>query len=58
MWSHCCCCYYYYYFKDFIYLFFGRREGREKERERHISVITSCMAPTGNLACNPGMCSD
>ena len=47
-----------FFFKDFIYLFLERGGGREKERERNISVVASHLAPTGNLACNPGMCHD
>ena len=55
----------------FIYLFFRfylfifrERGGREKERERNIEVwekhqlAVSCGPPTGDLACNPGMCPD
>ena len=44
-----------YIFKDFIYLFLERREGREKERERNISVqeihwsVASHTPPTGDL---------
>ena len=30
--------YQFFYFKDFIYLFLGRRERRKKERERNIDV--------------------
>ena len=35
---------------------------REEERERHIDFrekhwsVASCMSPTGDLACNPGVC--
>ena len=54
---------------DLILLFFFfrlylRREGSEKERERNINVqethrsVDSCTPPTGDLACNPGMCPD
>ena len=34
--------------------------GREGEREegRHQCVVASCVPPTGDLACNPGMCRD
>ena len=47
-------------FKDFIYLFLEREEGREKEREKHQCVFASHAPPphTGDLACNPGMCPD
>ena len=44
----------------FIYLFIfrvRRREG-EREREKHQCVVASCRSPTGDLACNPGMCPD
>ena len=48
-----------YIFKDFIYLFLDRGEGREKERETNINVWLPLMCPTlGNLAGNPGTCPD
>ena len=37
--------FYIYVFKDFIYLFLERREGREKERERNINVWLPLMHP-------------
>ena len=41
-------------------LFISRERGREGEREgeKHQCVVTSHVAPTGDLACNPGMCPD
>ena len=54
-------CFILFFKKDFIYLFSDRREGKEKERERNISVwlpLAHTPHPTGNLACNPGMCHD
>ena len=39
-------------------LFLERREGREKEGEKHQCVVASCALPTGDLARNPGMCPD
>ena len=33
------------------------REG-EREREKHPCVVASHTPPTGDLACNPGMCPD
>ena len=44
----------FYFSKDFL------EEGREGERqgEKHQCVVASCTPPTGNLACNPGMCPD
>ena len=46
--------------KDFIYLLLERGEGKEKERERSIDVWLSLthVLPTGDLACNPGLCPD
>ena len=32
----------------------GMEGGREGEK--HQCVVASCESPTGNLACNPGMC--
>ena len=52
----CLVCFYFYFFKDFIYLFLERGEGREKEK--HQCVVASSMLPTVYLACNPGMCPD
>ena len=52
-------CHYSFFFLKvlFIYLFLERGGGREKERERNISVWLPLMhPPTGGLACNPGMC--
>ena len=43
-----------------FYLFIFRQKGREGEREeeKHQCVVASHVAPTGDLACNPGMCPD
>ena len=42
--------------KKFIF----RQRGKEGEREgeKHQCVVASCSPPTGDLACNPGMCPD
>ena len=47
------------FFKRF-YLFIFREKGREGEREgeKHQCVVGSPVSPTGDLACNPGMCPD
>ena len=46
----------------FIYfnLFIFRQRGREGEREgeKYQCVVASHTPPTGDLACNPGMCSE
>ena len=47
-----------YFKKDFICLFLEKEERREKEGEEHQCVVVSCVPPTGDLACNPGMCPD
>ena len=46
------------FFKDFIYLFLETGEGREKERERNISVWLPLMHPQWGPGHNPGMCPD
>ena len=45
-------------FKYFTYLFFREGKGERREGEKHQCVVASSMSPTGNLACNPGMCLD
>ena len=37
-----------------------RKRGKEGEREgeKHHCVVACHMPPTGDLACNPGMCPD
>ena len=51
--------FYFYFLKDFIYFIFTQR-GREgeKEGEKHQCVVASHVPHTGDLACNPGMCSE
>ena len=41
-----------------MYLFLEREEGREREGKKHHCAVASHTNPTGNLACNPGMCPD
>ena len=43
-----------------FYLFMFIQTGREREREgeKHQCVVASCVSPTGDLACNAGMCPD
>ena len=47
-----------FFFEDFIYLCSERREGREEERERNVSMWLPLAPPTGDLTCNPGLCPD
>ena len=41
------------FFKDLFIYFLERGEGREKEREKHQCVVTTCAPPAGDLAHNP-----
>ena len=43
-----------------FYLFIFRERGREGEREgeKDQCVVAFHVPPTGDLACNPGMCPD
>ena len=44
--------------KYFIYLFLERGREAVREGEKHHCVVASSTPPTGDLACNPGMCPD
>ena len=45
--------------KDFYLFIYFYTEGKgEREGGKHHCVVASCMPPTGDLACNPGMCPD
>ena len=44
-------------FKIYFYLFLERQREGEAEGEKHQCVVASHV-PTGDLACNPGMCPD
>ena len=48
----------YFFFKDFIYLFLERGEGRGKEGRKDQCMAARVVALTGDLACNTGMCPD
>ena len=47
-----------FFFKGFIYSFLEREREGEREGEKHQCVVASHASPTGDLACNPGMCPD
>ena len=55
-WHNWKTCHYLFFFILFYFLQRGR-EG-EREGEKHQCVIASFVPPTGDLACNPGMCPD
>ena len=42
----------------FTYFFRERGREREREEEKHQCVVVPRVPPTGDLACNPGMCPD
>ena len=44
--------------KIYLFIFRERRREGEREGEKPQSVVASCAPPTGDLACNPGMCPD
>ena len=46
------------FFKIFYLFFLERVREGEREGEKHQCVVASCTPPTGDLAYNPGMCSD
>ena len=48
------------FLKKIFYLFIFRKRGRvrEREEEKHQCVVASHVTPTGDLAHNPGTCSD
>ena len=48
------------FFKKRFYLFYFRQRGREGEieGEKHQCMVASHVPPTGDLACNQGMCPD
>ena len=45
------------FLKD-LFIFRERRKEGEREGEKHQCVVASCMPPTRDLVCNPGMCPD
>ena len=52
--------YFLFFFLKILFIYFQRERGREGEREgaNHQCVVTSHMAPTGDLDHNTGMCPD
>ena len=51
------CSFLYHHFKN-IYLFIFREGKGRGKRGKHQCVVPSRAPPTGDLACNPGMCPD
>ena len=46
------------YFLKILFIFREREKQGEVEGEKHQCVVASCVPPTKDLACNPGMCPD
>ena len=44
--------------KKILFIYFEREGKGEREEEKHQCVLASHVPPTGDLACNPGMCPD
>ena len=42
----------------YLFIFRERRKEGDREGEKYQYVVASYMTPTGDLACNPGMCPD
>ena len=49
---------FFFIFQILFISFLDQGEGREKERQKNINVWLPLVLPTGNLSCNPGLCSD
>ena len=49
-------CFFFFFFLRFYYLSIFRERGMEGEK--HQCVVASHVSPTGDLACNPGICPD
>ena len=45
-----------FFLRFYLFIFRERRREGEREGEKHQRVVASCTPPTGDLACNPGMC--
>ena len=45
-------------FLKLLFIYLERGWEGEREGEKHQSVAASRVPPTGDLACNPGMCPD
>ena len=41
-----------------LYFFIFKEKGKEGEGEKHQCVVASLVPPSGNLACDPGMCPE
>ena len=55
------CMYFYLLFLiKILFIYFQRERVREgkREGEKHQRVVAFCMPPTGDLACNSGLCPD
>ena len=46
-----------FFLKKILFIYFQRQgKGGEREGEKHQCMVASPASPTGDLACNPGMC--
>ena len=49
--------YSFFFFKT-LFIFTEREREGKREGEKYQCLVASCMPPTRDLACNPGMCPD
>ena len=49
---------YFIFLRFYLFIFREREREGEREGEKHQCVVASHLAPTGDLAHNPGMCPD
>ena len=48
----------FFFLRFYLFIFIQRGKEGEREGEKHQCAVASHVAPTGDLACNPGMCPD
>ena len=46
------------FFKKISFIYFQTEWEEGRKRGKHQCVVASCAPPTGDMACNPGMCPD
>ena len=51
-------CFFFFFLRFHLFIFRESGKEREREGEKHQCVVVSHTPPTGDLACNPGMCPD
>ena len=52
------CVSYFIFLRFYLFIFRERGKKGEREGEKYQCVVASCVPPTGDMVCNPGMCPD